>query len=108
MWDESHRTKTYTPFFRADVKPTPVPKASYTVVWRNGDGSVLDTKTFSEGQAEPTTKLVPTKKEDAENTYVFASWSQGTWNSTHTTKTYTPQFAVKKKEKPKAAQAEGS
>ena len=71
-----------------------------TIVWLNGDGSVLDTKTFQKGTAEPVTDKVPVKAEDENNKYIFAGWNSG--RAEGTTKTYTPQFASVKKEKEKA------
>ncbi len=70
------------------------------MVWKNGDGSVLDSKSFWKGNAEPTTDKIPVKAEDENYRYVFAGWDSG--RAEGTTKTYTPQFASVKKEKEKA------
>lgn len=65
-------------------------KETYTVIWLDGDGKELDTKTCVEGSTEPTTDKKATKAEDDTNTYVFDKWDEGTLSGT--TKTYKPLF----------------
>ncbi len=72
--------------------PTPTPKPVYTVIWENGDGSVLDRKTYEERDEEPATRLIPHKDEDEDNTYYFAGWDAGT--ETGTVKTYRPVYSA--------------
>ena len=92
VWNETHNVKTYTAQYQAKLKPMP----TLTIVWKNGDGSTLDTKTFVKGEQEPLTDKIPVKAEDKENKYVFAGWDKGKIEGN--TKTYTPQFATVKKE----------
>ena len=106
-WDGgtvSGTTKTYKPSFTATAKDKPEPaKTEYTVIWLNGDGSELDKKTYKEGEAEPATDKIPTKAEDAKNTYAFDKWDGGTVSGT--VKTYKPIFtATAKPEAPKPAE----
>ena len=106
-WDSgtvSGTTKTYKPSFTATAKDKPEPaKTEYTVIWLNGDGSELDKKTYKEGEAEPATDKIPTKAEDAKNTYAFDKWDGGTVSGT--VKTYKPIFtATAKPEAPKPAE----
>ncbi len=62
-----------------------------TIRWLNGDGSVLQEKTYTEGQAVPTYDgAQPTKAATAQYTYSFASWDKGTVEGTITT--YKPVF----------------
>ena len=84
--DDAGTVKTYTPAF------TSAPRAAYTVIWLDGDGTELDWKTYKEGEAEPTTDKVPTKAADADNTYVFAGWDNGTVEGN--VKTYKPTFTA--------------
>ena len=50
---------------------------TYTVTWKNGD-TVLETDTVEEGNAPAYTGTVPEKAEDANYTYTFSGWSDGT------------------------------
>ena len=62
----------------------------HTVVWLNGDGTVLDTATYLERDAEPTTRKRPEKASDAEHNYAFDQWDEGTVDGL--VKTYRPLF----------------
>ena len=86
--EDEDGNKTYIPVFSATEKDT------YTVIWLNGDGTVLDSKTYKEGEAEPTTDKTPVKSEDEDNTYSFSSWDNG--KESGNTKTYTPIFEAKR------------
>ena len=77
---------TYTAVF------TSIPKATLTVIWLNGDGTQLDSKTYTEGQDEPATDKVPAKESDAANTYTFSKWDSGTTEGN--VKTYAPEFTA--------------
>ena len=88
-WDSGAtegNVKTYAPEFTATAK------ASYTIIWLNGDGTQLDSKTYTEGQDEPTTDKTPTKESDAENTYTFSKWDNGVTDGN--VKTYAPEFTA--------------
>lgn len=60
----------------------PPAPASYTVTWYDEDGvTVLDgPKTFSAGETEPVTSIVPEKAADHDNTYRFSGWSKSVDN----------------------------
>ena len=60
------------------------------MIWLNGDDSELEKKTYKEGQTEPTTDKVATKAADADYTYAFSKWDDGTVEGS--TKTYRPEF----------------
>ena len=62
----------------------------HTVVWLNGDDNVLDTATYLEREAEPTTLKIPHKASDAEHNYAFESWDEGSVDGL--VKTYRPLF----------------
>ena len=79
----------YTAQFTATGKP------AYTVIWLDGDGRVLDQKTWKAGKSEPTTDKIPTKAADGGYTFVFAGKWNGTWDQTQTIRIYTPQFTIK-------------
>ena len=70
----------------------------YTVIWINGDGTALDTKTYKEGESEPGTDKTPVKAEDETYTYTFSGWDAGTWSADGKTKTYLPQFTATEKQ----------
>ena len=78
--------KTYAPEFTA------TPKTVFTVIWLNGDGTQLDSKTYTEGQDEPATDKIPAKESDAENVYTFSKWDSGTVEGN--VKTYAPEFTA--------------
>lgn len=61
-----------------------------TVRWLNGDGSLLDSKTYYSNQPEPTTTAVPTKAATSEYTYTFDHWQ--VQSVVGTVKTYEPIF----------------
>ena len=74
------------------------PKEQFIIIWLNGDGTELDRKTYSEGEAEPKTDKVPTKAEDANYTYSFDKWDAGTKDGNITV--YRPLFTATAKEEP--------
>ena len=78
--------KTYKPEFTATAKTV------YTVIWLNGDGTQLDSKTYAEGQQEPTTDKTPVKESDAENVYTFSKWTLD--KTEGNVKTYKPEFTA--------------
>ena len=59
---------TYTAVYNSTVN-------EYTVTWKNDDGSVIDTTTVAYGEVP--TLDDPTKDADAQYTYTFAGWSDG-------------------------------
>ncbi len=68
---------------------------TYTVIWLDGDDKELDSKTYKEGEPEPTTDRVPTKAEDDKYTYEFSKWKDGRKEGNVTT--YSPIFTAKEK-----------
>ncbi|MBP0989643.1 MAG: InlB B-repeat-containing protein, partial [Oscillospiraceae bacterium] len=67
-------------------------KEVYTVIWQNEDGSVIESKTYTEGEDAPTTDIIPTKADDDQNTYTFEKWDDGTVDGKTTT--YRPTFTA--------------
>ena len=89
---------TYKPLFTA------VPKPVYTLIWLDGDGSVLEEKTYKEGgQVPPPTDKTPVREEDAEYTYVFEKWDGGSADGNVTT--YKPVFTAVPKKSPDTGDA---
>ena len=66
--------------------------SSYTVTWKNYDGTVLDEESYAEGETpEYKGSSVPSKPSDAENNYTFSGWSPAISEVTQNI-TYTAQF----------------
>ena len=59
----------------ADVNVKAVFAPIWTVEWLDGDGRLLDIKTFVEGTPIPETDMIPTKESTWECEYAFAGWS---------------------------------
>ncbi len=87
-------TQTKTKAIPATGESEPEP-AAYTVIWLNGDGQVLDQKTWQAGEAEPETDKKPTKAADGTYTFVFDNKWNGAWDQTQTIRIYTPVFKIK-------------
>ena len=69
---------TYTAQFTANAKPAPEP-STFTVTWKNWDGSDLEVDAEVEKDTLPTYDgEAPAKAEDGENIYTFAAWDDGT------------------------------
>ena len=62
----------------------------HTVVWLDGDDSVLDSATYLARDPEPRTFKIPRKASDAEHNYSFERWDEGTVDGI--VKTYRPVF----------------
>lgn len=60
--------KTYTATFNANLR-------SYTVTWKNADGSTIKTDTFPYGTMPAYEGDTPTKTTTGEYTYIFEGWS---------------------------------
>ncbi len=71
-WDseitEVTSSKTYTAKFKSSIN-------SYTITWKNYDGTELDTETYQYGEMPTYKHENPTKKGDAKYSYIFTSWS---------------------------------
>ena len=88
-------TATYADNANYDVSVTKgdfTIKALLTVTWLDGDGSVLQTKTYGEGDEPPAYDgKEPTKVATEQYTYKFISWDDGIVDGTTTT--YRPLFS---------------
>ena len=82
--------------------PTPQPETSrtYTVVWKNYDGTVLEVDTDVQVHATPSYNgATPTKEEDDDYTYEFDTWSPSI-TAVVENAVYIAQFRAVEKEKP--------
>ena len=71
----------------------------YTIIFKNEDGTVLQTVTVAYGETPEYTGETPTKAEDANNTYSFAGWNQDISAVTGETE-YTATFTATQKASP--------
>ena len=69
--------------------------ASYTITFKNWDGSVLQSTQVEEGQMPQYTGATPTKPDDAQYTYTFSGWTPQIVAATADA-TYTATFAATK------------
>lgn len=76
--------------------------ATYTVTWKNWDGTVLAEDTVEEGVVPEYSGSTPTKPEDGSYTYEFSGWDPEPAAADDNV-TYTAQFTQKKKPAPKPA-----
>ena len=74
---------TYTPTFNQTVR-------SYTITFKNGDGSTLQSSSVAYGST-PSCSKTPTKAQTAQYTYTFKEWSPAIAKVTGAA-TYTPVF----------------
>lgn len=65
---------------------------SYTVTWKNDDGSTLKTDTVEYGKTPSYSGSTPTKPGNAQYSYTFSGWSPAVSDVTSDT-TYTAQFS---------------
>ena len=79
--------KTYTAQYRAVAKPT------YTITWKNWNGTTLKTDSVKAGVTPSYTGSTPTKPADSDNTYTFKGWSP-TVVAANGNATYTAQFTT--------------
>ncbi|QTE74421.1 hypothetical protein JS518_00540 [Clostridiales bacterium FE2010] len=66
----------------------------HTVTWQNGDGSLLDEKTWKSGDPEPETEKTPTKKPDEQYVYTFSEWDEPVIDEDGN-RVYKPKFTTK-------------
>ena len=60
-------------------KPVAEPLATYTIIWKSDDGTVIETDTnVNAGDTPEYNGETPSKAATAEYTYTFAGWSDGT------------------------------
>ena len=83
-------TNTFFRMFLGILASTITAFFLHTVVWLDGDGSVLDSATCLARDPEPVTLKIPRKASDAEHNYSFESWDEGTVDGI--VKTYRPVF----------------
>lgn len=84
-WNELIQKFSRIKFFAYGDKPN-----TYTVIWLDGDESILDSATYLEGEREPVTEKIPRKEPENDYVYSFSSWDEG--YVVGRVKTYTPIF----------------
>lgn len=67
-----------------------------TIIWMNGDGSILDRKIRRDGDPMPTTDKTPTKAPDEKYTYTFEGWNDPIVDEDGNV-TFTPRFTAEEK-----------
>ena len=71
-WDKEVVTVTEAATYTATYTAT---KKTYTITWKNEDGTVLQSGEVAYGEAPVYTGEMPSRPNTAENTYTFAGWS---------------------------------
>lgn len=61
-----------------------------TIIWQNYDGSEVDRETYIEGEAEPTTSVVPTRPSTELISYTFSNWQL--YSQTTSVKIYRAEY----------------
>ena len=64
---------------------------TYTVTWKNWDGTVLETDTVNHGSSAAYNGSTPTRSSTAQYSYTFSGWS-GTYTNVTSNQTVTAQF----------------
>lgn len=64
---------------------------TYTITWKNGDGSVLKTETVEENVTPSYSGTTPTKADDDNYSYTFSGWTPAP-SAAQADATYTPTF----------------
>lgn len=82
--------------FHPAPEDSSIEPSEVTVIWLNGDGTQLDSKSYYANYPnEPNTDKTPTKKSDARNDYAFSRWTL--CKNEDAFKTYQPEFVAVKK-----------
>ena len=72
-WDKEVVTVTEAATYTATYTAT---KKTYTITWKNEDGTVLQSGEVAYGEAPVYTGEMPSRPSTAENTYTFAGWDK--------------------------------
>ena len=72
-WDKEVVTVTEAVTYTATYTAT---KKTYTITWKNEDGTVLQSGEVAYGEAPVYTGEMPSRPNTAENTYTFAGWDK--------------------------------
>ncbi|MBR5644221.1 MAG: leucine-rich repeat protein, partial [Salinivirgaceae bacterium] len=89
-WDKNIATVTGTCDYKAQFTPT---LRTYTITFKNHDGTVLSSATVDYGVVPTYTGAVPQKPADAQYTYTFSGWSP-TVVAAVSNAVYTAQFST--------------
>jgi len=73
-WNPEPVAATGDAAYTAVFEPMPIVVKTYTITWKNWDGSVLSTTIVDEGMA-PSYEGIPSRASDARYTYTFSGWS---------------------------------
>ncbi len=74
-WSPRPVAATSDAAYTAVFLPVPIVVKTYTITWKNWDGSVLSTSTVEDGEVPTYGGNTPSKPADASCTYEFAGWS---------------------------------
>ena len=95
-WSPAITAATANATYTAQYKSTPKPSTqTYTIIWKNWNGSVLKTQTVNKGTT-PSYSGTPTRPADSNYTYTFKGWSP-TVTAANANATYTAQYTAKAK-----------
>ncbi len=74
-WSPEPVAATSDAAYTAVFEPVPIVVKTYTITWKNWDGSVLSTSTVKEGAMPSYSGTEPSREADSGYTYEFAGWS---------------------------------
>ncbi len=92
-WDNEIAPVTEAATYTATFTAT---KNTYTITWKNEDGTVLQSGEVAYGEAPVYTGEMPSRPNTAENTYTFAGWDKEVVTVTEAA-TYTATYTATKK-----------
>ena len=91
-WAYNASSKSTSALVNGRLYNTSLARVTYTVTWKNSDGTVLETDTVDYKGSATYNGSTPTKASTAQYSYTFSGWS-GTYTNVTSNQTVTAQFS---------------